>query len=152
MKLKKTLIFIGIGCSIGLYLFKINGEGEKKNRSPIERKIARSEYFFNKLKDPVTNTIPPNVRARELAFSGNMKNVFNHARTEKILSTDHIWNELGPSNVGGRTRAICMDIRNSNIVLAAGVSGGIWKTVDGGNTWRRARSLIEAEAESKGWR
>lgn len=41
-----------------------------------------------------------------------------------------IWQERGPINVGGRTRALLFD-KNDNLgkrVFAAGVSGGLWKT------------------------
>ena len=41
----------------------------------------------------------------------------------------------GPFNVGGRTRAVAFDIRDENIIMAGGVSGGVWKSIDGGQTW-----------------
>lgn len=40
------------------------------------------------------------------------------------------WNERGPSNVGGRTRAIMIDKANHNRVWLGGVSGGLWRTED----------------------
>ncbi|MBL0309102.1 MAG: T9SS type A sorting domain-containing protein [Bacteroidetes bacterium] len=47
------------------------------------------------------------------------------------------WEELGPDNVGGRTRAILIDKRDpsNKTIYAGGVSGGMWKSLDGGNTW-----------------
>ncbi len=45
------------------------------------------------------------------------------------------WQPLGPGNIGGRTRALLVHPQNPEILWAAGVSGGIWKTVDGGNRW-----------------
>lgn len=47
------------------------------------------------------------------------------------------WEELGPDNVGGRTRAILIDKRDAthNTIYAGGVGGGMWKSTDGGNTW-----------------
>jgi len=49
------------------------------------------------------------------------------------------WEELGPDNVGGRTRAILIDKRDGthNTVYAGGVGGGLWKSTDGANTWTR---------------
>ncbi|MBU6324992.1 MAG: T9SS type A sorting domain-containing protein [Bacteroidetes bacterium] len=44
--------------------------------------------------------------------------------------------ELGPQQTGGRTRAILVDRRNDNIILAAGVSGGVWRSEDGGSSWK----------------
>ncbi len=49
------------------------------------------------------------------------------------------WEELGPDNVGGRTRAILIDRRDpsDNTIYAGGVGGGMWKSLDKGNTWSR---------------
>jgi len=44
-------------------------------------------------------------------------------------------NELGPSNVGGRTRAFMIDRLDSSHFLAGGVSGGVWQTFNSGTTW-----------------
>lgn len=43
--------------------------------------------------------------------------------------------EIGPSNVGGRTRAICIDFSDENHILAAGVSGGVWSSNNRGGSW-----------------
>jgi hypothetical protein len=40
---------------------------------------------------------------------------------------------LGPNNIGGRTRAIAFDKRNSNIIISGCISGGIFRSADGGN-------------------
>ncbi len=45
------------------------------------------------------------------------------------------WQWLGPGNVGGRTRRLVFDPDDPSIMFAAGVSGGLWKTVNGGNRW-----------------
>lgn len=43
--------------------------------------------------------------------------------------------ELGPSYIGGRTRSIWVDPRNDNVVLAAAISGGVWRSENGGTSW-----------------
>ncbi|MBK7597231.1 MAG: hypothetical protein IPJ07_01400 [Acidobacteria bacterium] len=45
------------------------------------------------------------------------------------------WSPLGPGNIGGRTRAILIDPQNTNLIYAAGVAGGVWKSSNGGQTW-----------------
>ncbi len=45
------------------------------------------------------------------------------------------WTFLGPSNIGGRTRALLIDPMNTDTMYAAAVAGGIWKTTDGGSSW-----------------
>ncbi len=49
------------------------------------------------------------------------------------------WSELGPSNIGGRTRAILIDPNTPSIMYAGGVAGGVWKSTDSGSSW----SLLE---------
>ncbi len=45
------------------------------------------------------------------------------------------WSELGPGNVGGRTRAIVIDPVTPSTMYAGGVGGGVWKTVNSGASW-----------------
>ncbi|MCS6805825.1 MAG: hypothetical protein RMM98_12810 [Acidobacteriota bacterium] len=52
------------------------------------------------------------------------------------------WQPLGPGNVGGRTRALLIDPRNPDIMYAAGVAGGVWKTWDQGNHWTPLTDLL----------
>ena len=46
------------------------------------------------------------------------------------LNTTLLWTEMGPDNVGGRTRAILIDKDNPNLIYAGGVSGGLWKSTN----------------------
>ena len=54
------------------------------------------------------------------------------ASTSGALGT---WQSIGPGNVGGRTRALLIDPINPDVMYAAAVAGGIWKTTNGGNSW-----------------
>ncbi len=45
------------------------------------------------------------------------------------------WEWLGPGNIGGRTRAVVIDHANPSVMYAGGVSGGVWKTLNGGASW-----------------
>jgi len=46
------------------------------------------------------------------------------------------WRSIGPSNMGGRATDVEGVPGNPNIVYAATGSGGLWKTTNGGVTWR----------------
>ena len=52
------------------------------------------------------------------------------------------WSQLGPGNVGGRTRALVINPANANIMYAAGVAGGVWKTTDAGASWNPIGDLL----------
>ncbi len=45
------------------------------------------------------------------------------------------WEFLGPPDVGGRVRALAVHPTNPNILYTGGVSGGIFKSTNGGASW-----------------
>ena len=49
---------------------------------------------------------------------------------------DASWNWIGPGNIGGRVQALAVHPDNSDIMWAGGISGGIWKTINGGESWQ----------------
>jgi len=111
---------------------------EKLNRAKM--KMARYEYFFRLMRDPATNRIPPNIRNRELTFAKTLptaRQVKQRAKTKDptIQAIDYNWQQTGPFDIGGRTRALAVDKRDPSVILAGGVSGGMWKSTDGGSSW-----------------
>ena len=50
------------------------------------------------------------------------------------------WSEMGPNNIGGRTRALLIDKDNPLVLYAGGVSGGLWKSTTGGTSWVKVSS------------
>ncbi|MEN9699133.1 MAG: hypothetical protein RLZZ301_331 [Bacteroidota bacterium] len=53
-----------------------------------------------------------------------------------------VFESMGPDNIGGRTRAICIDRTNNNRVWAGGVSGGLFVSNNKGNYWERVVPYI----------
>jgi photosystem II stability/assembly factor-like uncharacterized protein len=45
------------------------------------------------------------------------------------------WFPIGPRNVNGRVKALAVHPTAPNTVYAGAASGGVWKSVDGGQTW-----------------
>lgn len=58
-----------------------------------------------------------------------------HAVRPKNLSVE--WMEHGPDNIGGRTRTILVEHFNQNVIWTGGVTGGLYKSLNGANTWSR---------------
>jgi hypothetical protein len=50
------------------------------------------------------------------------------------------WDEIGPNNIGGRTRAFLIDKDNPSVCYAGSVSGGLWKTTTSGTSWEKTQS------------
>lgn len=94
---------------------------------------ARVRYKWLLLRDPATNEIPRDIGTRELAFVKNLAD----KTMEQALTADTQWVARGPCNIGGRTKALALDIQDENTILAGCVSSGMWKSTDGGASWRK---------------
>jgi len=106
--------------------------------------IGRAEFQLERLKDPATGKIPENIRMRELAFASSVPKTFS--KNSRASAQEFI--PIGPRNVGGRTRAISFHKDNPNIILAGGVSGGMWRSVDLGQSWERVTNYEDQSAVS----
>ena len=97
---------------------------------PIKAEGARgaAEWFFNLQKDENGNYNPE--RMRQVAQQVAIQNLRRATAAWPLTFT-----ELGPDNVGGRTRAICIDRNDHNHIFAGGVSGGLWESHDAGSNW-----------------
>jgi uncharacterized protein (TIGR03437 family) len=52
------------------------------------------------------------------------------------------WTALGPGNIGGRTRALLINPQDPNVMYAAGVAGGIWKSTNAGASWTPLADML----------
>lgn len=109
-------------------LFMASEEKEKE-----EGGFKRREYELKLLRDPRTGRIPHDAFEKDAAIlSSVIERQQNVNFRPSILNT---YTAAGPSQNGGRTRAVAYDMRNNGVMLAAGVSGGIYRSTDGGVTW-----------------
>ena len=110
----------------------IANQDEKKDSQQgfytLDNPAERVVWERIRLADPNTGFIPKNIRKKEMIF----------AKTLPISSTlnKSNWIHRGPYNVGGRTRALAIDVLDENILLAGGASGGMFRSVDGGQSWQ----------------
>ncbi|HIN61123.1 MAG TPA: hypothetical protein EYM89_00005, partial [Candidatus Marinimicrobia bacterium] len=105
---------------------------------PRSNPIARAEYEFTKIKSPISGGIPEDIRQKELTFARTLptRKEINEKRLyrgQPIATLN--WQNRGPYNQGGRTRALAFDLDDENIILAGGASGGMWRSTDAGNSW-----------------
>ena len=87
------------------------------------------EYYQMLLKNVDNGTVNPEDYKRAKMEVNEMINAGQRAN---VSFTDH-----GPDNVGGRTRAILIDKDNDNIIYAGSVSGGLFKSTNRGNVWKK---------------
>lgn len=99
-----------------------------KEKEPKKDKPDAAYYLeFLKTRDPRTNTVPSERLITALDYTRQLQNLQQDGPIPGIT-----WRERGPNNLGGRTRAILVDRRDTSgkTVFSGGVGGGIWKTTD----------------------
>jgi len=97
----------------------------------------RLDFELLRSKDPQTNFIPEGVQQRALIFAKTLPTRNQSSIQSKSFTNSLEWSNRGPYNVGGRTRALAIDIADSNTIIAGGVSGGIWRSSDYGTSWTK---------------
>jgi len=107
-----------------------NSENKPFSTGDIDDPQARIEQEHKMLRDINTNRLPENILNLEQNFASHLPKV-----TDRDNSNSLTWTERGPNNVGGRTRALAYDISNPNVFLAGGISGGMWRSGNAGNSW-----------------
>lgn len=106
---------------------------EAPPESPGEEEgpLARDRWNWQRLRNPETGQL---VRRRdELAFAQQIPTKFDDAAKTQTET----WAQRGPHNLGGRTRGLILDVSDMTrqTLLAGGVTGGLYKSTNGGVTW-----------------
>ena len=108
-----------------------------------ENARARMEHELRRLQDPQTGVIPSDIRRRELAKAASLPQRHQYVSKNSALNRA-TWTGRGPVNVGGRTRALAIDLdfngTSNRKILAGGVSGGMFMSEDDGASWRLTTS------------
>jgi len=108
--------------------FMLNAQAPNSDTLDLEDAEEQFKYDFEHTKDPALG-YPPTIElrtTRNALRSGN-----NSSQTHRAIQ-GATWQERGPSNIGGRTRAIMYDPNdvNGKKVWAGSVSGGLWYNND----------------------
>jgi hypothetical protein len=117
---------------------------EKKGKKTVKERqlysIERARHEFNMQKNPITGEIPQEEKQKEYQNAILLKQQSSGQRT-----TSSVYTQRGPSNLGGRTRALVIDKTDntSNTIIAGGVSSGVFRTTDGGANWTKVSSNDE---------
>ncbi len=92
-----------------------------------EGQKERRERDLKMMKDPALGYVPTDRLIKAKEYRDQLWQSQNNAAISGIS-----WNELGPKNLGGRTRALLIDANDAsgNTVWAGGVGAGLWKTTD----------------------
>lgn len=117
----------------------------------IEEKEAayqhlRWKYEADLIKDPTTGQAFFGLRDQEIDFARTIPGRSTSSPTSR-LTIQNNYIPAGPNNNGGRTRGLAYDVRyngtTNRVLLAGGVSGGIFRSTDGGANWTRVTPANE---------
>ncbi|MCU1349709.1 MAG: hypothetical protein JWO56_2739, partial [Acidobacteria bacterium] len=113
------------------YAMKRAGSADPRASYAVARARMQSMSRYATVGDRMLDG-PRNRIASDMASSDT-------ASTDKAIG---VWSFLGPGNIGGRTRALLIDPGNPDVMYAGAVSGGVWKTLDGGIRWFPVGDLL----------
>lgn len=144
MKKIWTLFAILAVAGICVYSTAFYSKTQLKTEKHTEKGTENEEEFtkdrmlweYLRMRDPQTGKIPSGIRTMELDFVRRNFLQKSNKNMPSLLS-DAPWYRRGPFEIGGRTRALGIDPRNENIIIAGGVSGGMWRSTDGGTSWAK---------------
>ncbi len=118
---------------------------------PMDNPHGRAAFELLRIADPATGQIPHGILEKEHEFSKTIPTRDDMLLQKGVAAAGALtqtWTFRGPDNVGGRSRALALDIANENNVLAGGVSGGMWRSIDGGTSWVRVTPFDRTQSVS----
>ncbi len=98
---------------------------------------ARMRFEQMMLADPATGELAADAAYRALRYVQALPTTkaLHQARGARTQERNYI--SRGPFNVGGRTRGLAIDKSDEKVMIAGGVSGGIWRSNNEGLSWSR---------------
>src|SRR6186997_35945 len=142
-----------VASGILLFLNRSTGDQRLNNESSDENEeneaayqYLRWKYEADMIKDPTTGEALFGLRDHEIELARTIPERHTSSAIAR-LQTQNNYIPAGPNNNGGRTRAIAYDVRyngtTNRVLVAGGVSGGIFRSTDGGANWTRVTPANE---------
>ena len=143
LSMLRTAVILAVAGTVFMYAFLKSGSVHRPEIPAMpgvsdqkDDPGAAARFEWMRLRDPATGEIPRDIRRKELEFASRLpsrEQLAKNGRADGALVAS--WSRRGPFNVGGRTRALGVDVGNESIILAGGVSGGMWRSTNSGGAW-----------------
>ena len=124
-------------------------ENGEEDEMPIAQKIEEVfELERERTKNPITGEVPKDGLMKAIENTRLQQDYFEkHNAFFRGAIVNAKWQERGPSNVGGRTRAILVDLNDPThkTIFAGGSTGGIFKNnniLDANAKWARVNDWM----------
>ncbi|HTL80369.1 MAG TPA: T9SS type A sorting domain-containing protein [Bacteroidia bacterium] len=154
---RNRLVVAGLGLAaaslaiFSIYSFKSrqdsryhpSGEVELGTNDPdMQGAHDAANWLYNIQKNQVTGLVDPQAVLDAATRARQSINAYRNSVNPQTASIN--WHELGPDNIGGRTRAILIDALDATHqhMWAGGVGGGLFESTDGANNWHRCAAFF----------
>lgn len=134
----RTLIFCTVAAAAMVLVARQGSVLRDERQAYLERRVQKAEFGalarswdHMRFRDPSTDEIPLTVKADEASLAASFTLTTSAAQSASSVT----WVSRGPFDVGGRTRDIAVDVSDEQVLLAASVTGGIWRSSDQGESW-----------------
>lgn len=129
------LLTASFSCKLSICMLLFFAACNPKNENNEKEEALQALQFISSMNCYPNNDVPADAFGRAYEyFKLQFKNT-----TAKNSSALLPWNNIGPSNNGGRTISIAIDPVDTNVIWLGSASGGLWKTTVGGvgpNAWQ----------------
>jgi|CXWL01.1.fsa_nt_gi hypothetical protein len=113
---------------------------EHKQPKPFDQPDEAQRFYLQKRLPAGETALSP---ARYLPAKAQMSKMPRYSsKLGRLLGQNELatpivgaWENLGPGNIGGRTRRLVIHPTTPTTMYAGAVDGGVWKSTDGGATW-----------------
>ncbi|HKH60110.1 MAG TPA: T9SS type A sorting domain-containing protein [Flavitalea sp.] len=136
-----------------VFSFLISCHKKHKKSAKYDNIQKLMEQEFERTKDPLLNVVPTDrlleaIEVRDAKL--NAVQTLSGIQSVNTAVSGITWQERGPGNVGGRTRALWFDLSDAangyKKVWAGGVGGGLWYTNDitvASPVWNKVNDALE---------
>ena len=116
----------------------------------------RAEWEWRRLRDPKTGRIPDGIRLLEREWVKGMPvrtgTISIEADGTNSVQAANAYIPVGPTQNGGRIRALAYDVRyngsSNRVMLTGGINGGIFRSTNGGVSWTFVHPVNELRSVS----
>jgi photosystem II stability/assembly factor-like uncharacterized protein len=140
---RRALVFLIIGLVVAAYqaIFTFSFQRALSATSVVTSGHPAENQAFRRLRQQDANgVIPPDGPSKAAQQIKAMLAVGPSAASA--------WTAIGPGNVGGRVRSIVIHPTNPNTMWLGSVTGGVWKTTNGGASWQPLDDSMKSLAVS----
>jgi hypothetical protein len=134
MKIKVLLAIVAVGLAGSAFLIS----GEKDQAAFVPREFQQASQSAKGAAE-IMKRLRSNLETGNFEPEDYLKLFKAYNKMVPTKNLDMTWEQMGPNNVGGRTRAIL--IVDNNTLYCGAVSGGLWKSTDGANNWTQVETF-----------